>query len=77
MSKYPARAIGDLSWFLGTRIIRDEEDGASYLYQDSYIKEITKRYNLDTSKLPPTPCASTMKFVAYVGQASKAFIKLY
>jgi hypothetical protein len=31
MSKYPARAMGDLSWFLGTRIIQDKEDGASYL----------------------------------------------
>ena len=29
------------------------------------------------SKLPPTPCALTMKFVAYDSQASKAFIKLY
>uniref|UniRef100_A0A093UNR6 Retrovirus-related Pol polyprotein from transposon TNT 1-94 n=2 Tax=Talaromyces marneffei PM1 TaxID=1077442 RepID=A0A093UNR6_TALMA len=75
MSKYPARAMGELSWFLGTRIIRDNE--ASYLCQDSYIEEVAKRYNLDTSKRPSTPCSPTMRFVKYDGQASKAVIKLY
>jgi hypothetical protein len=77
MKKYPARAMGDLSWFLGTRIIRDEEDEASYLCQDSYIEEVAKRYNLDLSKLPPMPCASNIKFVKNDELASKAFKKLY
>jgi hypothetical protein len=75
--KYRARPLGDLNWFLGTRIIRDMEDEASYLCQDSYIENVAKRYNLDLSKLPPTPCASNIKFVKYDGQASKAFIKLF
>ncbi|KAL3704338.1 hypothetical protein TMatcc_010029 [Talaromyces marneffei ATCC 18224] len=77
MNKYPARAMGDLSWFLGTRVIRDKEDEASYLCQDSYIEEVAKRYNLDTSKRPSTPCSPTMKFIKYDDQASKAEIKLY
>jgi transposase InsO family protein len=75
--KYRARPLGDLSWFLGTRIIRDEENEASYLCQDSYIENVAKRYDMDLSKLPPTPCASNMKYVKYNGQASKAVIKLY
>jgi hypothetical protein len=75
IKKYPARAMGDLNWFLGTRIIRDNE--ASYLCQDSYIEQVAKRYNIDLSKLPPTPCASNISFAKYDGQASKASIKLY
>ena len=69
--------MGDLSWFLGTRIIRDEANAVSYLCQDSYIEEVTKRFNMDTKKLPPTPCASNLGFVKNDAQAPKAFIKLY
>jgi hypothetical protein len=75
--KYRARPLGDLAWFLGTRILRDEKNSTSYLCQDSYLEAVAKRYDLDLSKLPPTPCASTISFTKYDGQASKASIKLY
>ena len=77
MSKYPARAMGNLSWFLGMRILRDEEQMTIYLCQDSYIEETVKHYSLDTSKRPASPCASNANLTKYDGQASKASIKLY
>ena len=40
---YEIRSLGNLSWFLGIRIIRS--DDKLYLYQDSYIEKIAEKYS--------------------------------
>lgn len=76
MQRYEVKALGDIKWFLNMRIIREKEQKAVYLCQDSYIKKVIKRYDLPTLKLPPTPL-TTVNMGKFEGKATALQIKLY
>lgn len=70
------RHMGEASWFLGIRIVRDRQQMALWLCQDSYISSMASRYHLTTHRRFDTPLApATLK--PYAGQATKERIKEY
>jgi hypothetical protein len=75
-NKYEMRDLGELSWFLGIRIIRDRTARRIWLSQDSYIDSITKRFHLDEGKTPNTPIA-TDELVLYSGKATDQEVLAY
>ena len=54
IKSYELRSLGDISWFLGIRIIRNREERTIHLCQDSYIEKIAARFaiNQSTTKVP-------------------------
>jgi len=46
LMKYEMRDLGELSWFLGIRVIRDRSQKKLWLCQDSYIKKIAATFHL-------------------------------
>jgi hypothetical protein len=74
--KYPMRDLGPVRWFLGIRIIRDRDNGRLWLCQDSYIKNVVKRYHLDGYKRTSVPLPP-VKLEKYDQQATKSQIHLY
>jgi hypothetical protein len=52
-SKYEIRALGELSWFLGIRVIRNREKRRIWLIQDSFIDKVTSKFDVKISKRPP------------------------
>ncbi|KAK7178015.1 Retrovirus-related Pol polyprotein from transposon TNT 1-94-like protein 1 [Paraphaeosphaeria sporulosa] len=53
--RYEIRCLGNLKWFLGIRVIRDEEQGKVWLLQDSFIDKVATKFNLRQKRYPPTP----------------------
>ena len=54
LATYEIRSLGNLSWFLGIRVIRS--DDKLYLCQDSYIEKIAEKYSTTiASPYPKTP----------------------
>jgi hypothetical protein len=51
------RDLGELSWFLGIRVIRDRVQKKLWLCQDSYIRKIATTFHLIDRKPPTTPLA--------------------
>jgi len=56
--RYEMHHMGELSWFLGIRVMRDRPNRKLWLCQDSYIDRIVKRYHLEHRKTPHTPLPS-------------------
>jgi len=56
-SLFEMRALGDLKWFLGIRVIRDRPTRQIWLTQQSYIEGIANRFGLNRPGLkgPSTP----------------------
>ena len=76
LQRYEMRDLGDLSWFLGIRIIRDWQQGKLWLCQDSYIEKIATSFHLDSSKPVYTPLTQD-ELILYNGQASLQDIYTY
>ena len=74
--KYQMRDMGELKWFLGIRVERDQERRKLWLCQDSYIEKIAHRFHLEDRKPPNTPM-STEALVKNEGQATPQEIYLY
>ena len=53
---YDLKPMGDLTWFLGIRIIRDRSARKTRLIQDAFIDKVCNRFNIDlTGKKPDVP----------------------
>ena len=50
LQTYEIRKLGDLSWFLGIRILRDRAHRKLWLCQDSYIEKLAIKFNLQTKR---------------------------
>ena len=75
LSTYEIRSLGDLSSFLGIRIIRNDEN--LYLCQDSYIEKLVEKYyTTATDYIQKTPI-STDPVVNYNGVTTAAQIHAY
>jgi hypothetical protein len=70
------RDLGELSWFLGIRIIRDRPHRKLWLCQDAYIKKIANTFHLTDRKPPATPLVLD-ELVPSDKQASPQDIYLY
>ena len=66
MQRYELRDLGELSWFLGIRILRDRPRRRLWLCQDSYIEKIVSKFHLDDVKPATTPMV-TKEFILYEG----------
>lgn len=75
-AKYEMQDQGQVSWFLGVRVIRDRDARTITLVHDTYIDKITKKYNLDSNADPQTPLPSE-ELVRNTGEATKQEIKAY
>jgi hypothetical protein len=70
------RDLGELSWFLGIRVIRDRVQKKLWLCQDSYIRKIATTFHLTDRKPPATPLA-TEELTPNTEQATAQEIYLY
>ena len=53
---YNIKAMGDLTWFLGIRIVRDRALHKTWLVQDAFIDKVCARYSIETvGKAPEVP----------------------
>jgi hypothetical protein len=50
---YEIRALGELSWFLGIRVIRNKEKRRIWLIQDSFIDKVTSKFDIKISTRAP------------------------
>jgi len=69
MEQYELKDLGELSWFLGIRIIRDRSQRKLWLCQDSYVDKITKKFHLEYMKPAHSPM-HTDELVPYEGKAT-------
>ena len=76
MQRYELRDLGELSWFLGIRILRDRPRRRLWLCQDSYIEKIVSKFHLDDVKPATTPMV-TEELIPYEGQATPGEIYAY
>lgn len=70
------RDMGEAQWFLGIRIIRDRQQMALWLCQDSYISSMAHRYHLTGSRRYDTPLPS-YSLKPFDGQATPQQIHEY
>jgi hypothetical protein len=91
MDRYELRVIGQLSWFLGIRVMRNLDQGFTWLLQDAFIDKVATRFKLKdgatswlTSPLPdsllelligPLDKKLTHEYQQLVG--SMAYISVY
>ena len=76
MPRYEMRDLGELTWFLGIRVIRDRSQRKLWLCQDSYIKKIAASFHLTDRKPSATPMI-TEELVPNSEQATPQEIYLY
>jgi hypothetical protein len=55
LSKYKMKDMGDASWILGMKVIRDREKGVLCLDQSLYLNKVLSRFNMLDCKPAPTP----------------------
>jgi hypothetical protein len=56
LTTYEIRELGELKWFLGIRVIREEHSRSIYLTQDSFINKIEAKFDLKSSvRYPEVP----------------------
>ncbi|KAI0997286.1 Retrovirus-related Pol polyprotein from transposon TNT 1-94 [Podosphaera aphanis] len=53
--RFKMRALGDISFYLGCRIIRIRKERKLYLVQDAYIKQLLGKYHMQDSRKALTP----------------------
>ena len=54
-ARYEIRSLGELNWFLGVRIVWDQQAKKVWLCQDSYIDKIATKFHLEHHRLAHTP----------------------
>ena len=69
MKAYEMKDLGPMKWFLKVRIERDREARKIWICQDTYIKKMARRFQLDKKECPPTPMG-TEHLIKYEGIAT-------
>jgi hypothetical protein len=77
MEAYEFQEIGELEWFLGIRIVRDQTQRTLWLCQDSYIDKITTSYAVALLLKPVKTPMINDNLLPFDGQADKQQIHLY
>jgi hypothetical protein len=73
---YELHDKGDISWFLGIRVIRDRKARKITLTVDSYIEKIARKFNADSAVPPSTPLPG-FALKKNEEQASREQVKAY
>ena len=76
IEQYELKDLGELSWFLGIRTIRDCSQRKLSLCQDSYVDKIIKKFHLEYAKPAHIPI-QTEEPVPYEGTATPQDIYAY
>lgn len=76
LSKYEMTEHGQVQWFLGIRVVRDEIVGKTWLCQDAYIDKIANNQHVQSITRAHTPLQS-YALVPYDGQATPQEIHQY
>jgi hypothetical protein len=75
---YELKELGEISKFIGIRIIRDRPNRKLWICQDNYIEKITHRFHLTNVRPPKTPLPSERLAKRSDGkQATQSFIHQY
>ena len=75
LATYEIRSLGNLSWFLGIRVVRTDDE--LYLCQDSYIEKLVEKYTSIGPSLQSKTPLSTDPLVDYDGVATAPQIHAY
>ena len=54
-NRFKMRSLGDISFYLGCRIIRNREERKIYLVQDAYINQLLEKHHMKDSNTVVTP----------------------
>lgn len=74
--KYEIKNLGELTWFLGIRVLRDRPQRKLWLCQDSYIDKIASTFHLKDFRPVHTPM-STEDLMSNPEQASEQQVYVY
>jgi hypothetical protein len=58
-SKFNMSMIGELNFFLGLQVV--QKDDGIQIHQQKYLREIIKKFNLESSKPSPTPVSTSTR----------------
>jgi hypothetical protein len=54
--RYQLNVLGELKWFLGIHVLRDQRQKKIWLSQEAYIKKIANQYSIGLEgRMPNTP----------------------
>ncbi|OQE49847.1 hypothetical protein PENNAL_c0534G08755 [Penicillium nalgiovense] len=70
------RDMGEATWFLGIRILRDRQQYKLWLCQDSYFSSVAARYHLSSGRKYHSPLP-VERMAAFIGQATASQIHEY
>ena len=60
--KLDIKDMGKLHYFLGLKVVQDEESGDIWIGQPAYTENLLKKFGMDTSKQVSTPVDTSTKF---------------
>ena len=69
--------MGQLTYFLGVRIIRNVDGGTIALVQDAYMDKLAKEYGIISERKIATPLPNDQKIVPYEGEIDPGLMNLY
>jgi hypothetical protein len=70
---WKVRDLGEVSWFLGIRILRDREAKKLWLCQDAYLDQMAAKFHLnERHRKVTTPLPNTEDLKPFEGIASQA-----
>ena len=61
--KFDIKDMGTLHYFLGIKVVQDEETGNVWIGQPAYAETILKKFGMDQAKPVSTPVSTGIKFV--------------
>ena len=60
-AKFDIKDIGRLHYFLGMKILQDEQTGNVWIGQPAYVESVLKKFGMDNSKPVSTPIDPSTK----------------
>eukprot|EP00794_Sanderia_malayensis_P006281 gene6281-7003_t len=61
--KFTIKDMGKLHHFLGVKIVRNKDKGETWMGQESYVKELLQKFQMEQSKPVSTPVQTTSNLV--------------
>ena len=77
MRKFKVKSLGEVSYFLGVRILRDQQLRKSWLVQDSYIDKLASKFKVTLFSKPLTTPLPTEHLLPNTETTTKQEISLF
>lgn len=74
---FEIRDMGQLTYFLGVRVIRNVDAGIISLVQDAYMDKLTKEYGIISDRRMTTPLPIDQEMTLYEGEINAGLMNLY